>query len=250
MAAAMTIAAAGLASAAGKSAEPQLSMFNTQARVEIGVDGKILAVQPDPALPPVIGQAIQSAVLGWRFAAPSRAGQPVGGVTFVQIAGCAVPVGDGLRMAFDYRSNGPGRSGQEAPRYPVDLARRGVSAALQLTYRVQADGTAVVEQVAVEKGDARVQKGFRRAIEEWIGSNRFQPELLDGQPVATRVSFPVEFMMSTKPFQSQAAVLREMKAQQQAWAADSTSCKTALGNAAKLDRTVVLDSPFKLLPAG
>ena len=85
-----------------------------QVRVEISAPDKAIAVQPDPALPAEVGQAIRVTVAAWQFAAPLRDGKPFGGVTFVQLRDCAAPSSGGLRFAFDYRSNGPRRDGSAA----------------------------------------------------------------------------------------------------------------------------------------
>lgn len=226
---------------------PTLVVITTQARVEVGADGKVIAVQPDAKLTPAVAQAIQSTVGAWRFAPPVRDGKPVGGVTYVQIGACAVTVDGGLRMAFDYQGNGPRRQGPSSPRPPSSIAqiRPGESVKMQLTYRVGADGVAKVESVDRISGKANISTAFRSSVEDWIRASRFEPELVGGEPVATRMSLPIEFRVLKRDRPRGGP-----KAVEQAFAAERPTCQTALGNARKQDKALALDSPFTLLPSG
>lgn len=241
------IALIGPAGAGETPDKPKLVVITTQARVEVGADGKVIAVQPDAALPPAVAQAIQGTIGAWRFVPPVHKGQSAGGVTYVQIGACALDVNGGLRMAFDYQGNGPRRLGPSTPRPPSSMAqiRPGETARMQLTYRVGADGVAQVESVDRISGKAGISKAFRSSVEDWIRASRFEPELVAGKPVATRMSLPIEFRV-LKPERARGGA----KAIEQALAAERPSCQTALGNAKKQDTAVALDSPFTLLPSG
>lgn len=243
---ASALAGPAWADEAGK--PPSLTVFPTQARVEIGADGRVVSVAPDPKLPPLVGDAVRSTIAAWTFAPPRRDGQPVAGVTYVHLAACAAPVDDGLRMAFDYLAHGPGRTGPMAPDFPRELMTPGAATRVKFTYRVQADGTAVVEEVDVEKGNARARGAARASMVQWIAANRFQPELIAGQPVPTRVSLPVDFIARKKTLGSRAPAMREAEKMLQAIAASNPTCQVALAAAARRDRTVVLDSPFTRMP--
>lgn len=246
--AAMAMGIAGVAGAAGTGGGA-LTLISTQARVEISAEGKVIAVQPDPKLPVAVAQAIQSTVAGWRFAAPLKDGQPVGGVTYVQLGACAADVDGGLRMAFDYQGNGPRRDGPAFPRPPLSVGQvhPGQSAKMQLTYRVGADGVAEVESVDRLAGNAIISQAFRSALRDWIGASTFAPELVAGEPVATRMSLPIEFKVINLGY---AKSRLSPKAVEQAFAAERSTCQVALGNTKKQDKAVALDSPFKLLSSG
>lgn len=238
----------GPAGAGETPGKPALAVITTQARVEVGADGRVIAVQPDTTLPAAVAQAIQRTIGAWRFAAPVRDGQPAGGVTYVQIGACAVNVDGDMRMAFDYQGNGPRRHGPSTPRPSSSIAqqiRPGEAVKLQLTYRVGADGVATVESVDRISGKANISNAFRPAVEEWIRASKFEPELVGGEPVATRMSLPIEFTV-LKRNQTRGGP----KAIEQAFAAERPSCQAALGSAAKQDKAVALDSPFTLLPSG
>jgi len=211
-------ALAGPAIAQDAAKQPQLIVFDTQARVEIDASGKVLSVAPDPKLLPLVANAIQSTAAALVFVPPSKDGQPVGGVTYVHLSACAAAVDDGFRLAVDYRSHGPSRAGPQVPEF--------------------------------EQGGARTQGAVRESMRQWIAANRFEPELVAGIPVATRVSLPIEFIVMKKPMTSGTAAMREVQALMQAGALQNTTCQAALAEASKKDTTLVLDSPFKLLPAG
>lgn len=242
-----TLAAPALAGNAAK--PPQLTTFSTQARVEIDANGKVLSVAPDPKLPPLVADAVRSTVGALAFVPARRDGHPVGGVTHVHLGACAAPVDDGFRLAIEYRNHGPGRVGEPSPQYPLALLRPGTSTRLQLDYRVEPDGTAVVENLDVSRGTARDRSAARAMMQQWLSANRFEPELVGGVPVATRVSMPMEVIAMKKTL-TRSGPAREAQALMQAKALQNTTCQAALAESAKKDPTLVRDSPFRLLPAG
>ena len=243
------LAMLGPAGAGETAGESTLVLITTQARVEVNAEGKVTAVQPDAKLTPAVAQAIQATVGAWRFVPPVHDGQSVGGVTYVQIGACAVDVDGGLRMAFDYQGNGPRRQGPPTPRPPSSMRqiRPGETARMKLTYRVGADGVGEVESVDRISGKADISKAFGSSLRDWIGASTFEPELVAGKPVATRMSLPFEFTVLKL---DRARARMGPKAVEQALAAERPTCQTALGNAGKQDRAVALDSPFTLLPSG
>lgn len=240
---------AGPALAQDAAKPPQLTMFATQARGEIDASGKVLSVAPDPKLPPLVADAVRSTVAALVFVPPRRDGQPVGGVTHVHLGACAAPVDDGFRLAIEYSNHGPGRVGEQWPQYPAALLRPGMSTSLKLDYRVEADGTAIVENLDVNQGSARTRTAARAMMQQWLAGNRFEPELVGGVPVATRVSMPIEIIAMKKTMAARSAPL-QAQALIQAKARQSTTCQAALAEASQKARTLVVDSPFKLLPAG
>jgi hypothetical protein len=71
-------------------------------------------------------------------------------------------------------------------------------------------------------------------LKDWIANMPFQPEQLDGQPVATRMSTKVSFVLDNKR--------RDVKASNEA-------CQLALQARDDDDRAVAIDSPFKPIVA-
>lgn len=247
--AAMAVGVGGAVAAGETAGAAPLTVISTQARVEISAEGKVIAVQPDPKLPAAVGEAIRKTIAGWRFAAPLKDGHPVGGVTYVRLGACAAELHDGLKMAFNYQGNGPRRDGPPTPQPPFSIGkmRPGQSAKMQLTYRVGADGVAAVESMDRIEGKANISRALRSSLQDWIAASTFSPELVAGEPVATRMSMPIEFTLLKL---DRAQTRRGPKAVEQALAADRPTCQAVLGNARKQDKVVALDSPFTLLPSG
>ena len=219
---------------AGESSADGLVVFSSDARVEVDAAGNVIDVREDPALPAEIGQALGAKVRGWKFDPPVRDGVTVGGVTYVRLGACAAPAeGGAYRLAFQYNGNGPLKRDFVPLRYPKEALTTGVEGNFEVTYRVEPDGTAIVEAI---KGPRRELKYFKATLETWIETAAYEPELVGGQAVATRLSVPVEFNL----------VDRGERAPQQDHR-ERSSCQAALGKAADQDRTVALDSPFKRL---
>jgi hypothetical protein len=121
------------------------------------------------------------------------------------------------------------------PAYPVDLERRGVGSKWAVDYTVRADGTGKVDAMKLTAGGGgRSDGNFRKAISEWIEGMQFQPEMLDGQPIDTRLQAKVDFVLDSAP---RSARDREN--------AGSDACKVAIAARDDDDRTVAIDSPFK-----
>ena len=249
--AAATVLLVANAAWAGEARVAKLVQFRTQARVEVDSAGKVVAVTPDPALPAAVGSAIRNTVAGWRFAPPTKDGRAVSGVTFLYLGACAVPEGENFRFAVSYRGSGPAHSGPSAPAFPFGAMRPGHSLKLKLSYTVLADGTARVEEIVFPKGDRGAdadKPAFRRSLQEWVKASKFEPEQLDGRPVATRMSHPIEFKLGTTGTFNSAQRDGEKEAQRSA--AAQPSCQTALAATKDDERPVALDSPFQLLPPG
>ena len=80
----------------------------------------------------------------------------------------------------------------------------------------------------------------------WVKSGSYRPEQLDGQPVVTRISTPVEFVGGQQfkvNSKSDAIALSEESRRERA--TRNEACETAMGLRDKADRQVAIDSPFK-----
>ena len=75
---------------------------------------------------------------------------------------------------------------------------RGDSARVKVEYRVMTDGTALIDDIHFETGATAYHRQYRQSIETWLKSGSYRPEQLDGQPVVTRISVPVEFISDGK----------------------------------------------------
>jgi hypothetical protein len=236
--AALLAVLAGLAtSALASKSEPKLLLLETQSRIEIDAQGKVTAVKTTPDLPADIGKIVDDNVRKLRFQPPMKDGRAVSGVTYVVQDACAAPVDGSYRFAVKYRGNGPGIDQNLLPSYPHEAQTAGVESKWAVEYQISPDGKGRVTKLErTQGGGGRLDAAFRASIVRWAGAMKFQPELLDGQPVATRDSNVVEFVLGPS---------KEIDLEH----ADSDACQLALKQRDEAPRAVALDSPFKLLAA-
>ena len=232
--------------AAGESEAPKLMLFSSNVRLDVDNTGQVIAAGADAALPDAVRSAIENSAKRWRFSPPVRDGRPVAGVTYARLDACAAPVDGRYRFAVKYRGNGPAHEGQQFPLFPSQPMIRGDSARVKVEYRVMTDGTAIIDDVQFETGARAYQRQYRQSIEAWLTSGSYRPEELDGQPVVTRISTPVEFVGGQQfrvNSKSDAIALSEESRKERA--ARNESCEIAMGLRDKADRQVAIDSPFK-----
>jgi hypothetical protein len=248
LAAAVFVSLAAPEIVAADNGKDRLVVFPTQAEVEVDSSGTVVAVTADRSLSPAIRQVIEADIRQWHFSAPTKADHPVGGVTFVQMDACAAPRDGKYLFVVKYRGNGPGFAGKlQVPRFPPEALRYGNSAKLQLTFRVLPSGRAQIEDIVLIEGDKHSEKSFKAAMKSWLEASRFSPEQIDGEPVATRVSFPIE--IDGMRIGSPAAAKAESDKRMQELAAQQPECQEVMSASDANDRQVALDSPFHLLPA-
>ncbi len=230
-------------------------LFSVVSRVSVDAEGIVQDVEPTTTLSPAINAALEANARKIHFAPPMKQGHAVPGITYVVQEACAALDGGTFRLAIRYRGNGPKSNGFPAPRYPPDALRAGASATVSVTYRVLATGAAELENATLTKGSTRWARDFKQSITEWVGQLHYLPEQLDGQPVATRVSYPVEFRSgprTTRTYSSLADAKRaserdaaRIKAEQQAQRiAASPACATAMAASDDAPRQLALDSAF------
>lgn len=170
--------------------------FTTMVRVAVDDSGRPGAVEAMAPLPDPVRDFVEARTRELEFQPAMIDGLAHGGVTYVVMGVCAVPDGEQMRMAAEYRSNGPGHARgvpyPDPPRYPVDALKRGWGADMTIRYTVRQDGSAVLDTVDFN-GDGQRGRGiFERMAREWVGGMRLLPEEVNGQPVSTPVSMPLE----------------------------------------------------------
>jgi hypothetical protein len=232
--------------AAGKSKAPQLMLFSSNVRLEVDNTGQVIAARADATLPDAVRTAIEGGVRQWSFSPPMRDGRPVAGVTYARLDACAAPVDGQYRFAIKYRGNGPAHDGQKFPLFPAQAMMRGDSARVKVDFRVMTDGTVTIDDMQFETGAKVYHRQYRQSIETWLKSGTYRPEELDGQPVVTRITLPVEFV-GGQPYKvsSKSEAIAQGEQDRKQRAASNESCEIAMGLRDKADRQVALDSPFK-----
>ena len=239
----------GSALAADRNLPVQLVMFSTQARVEVDSNGAVTSVTPNPKLSPAIGGAIEAQVKQWKFSAPMKDGHPVGGITYTQLQTCAAPTDGKYLFAVQYRDNGPGMENTGVPRFPRRAMRYDhEEAKITVTYVVLPNGSAQFESAQLLKGDKHFEQDFQSAIKAWVRESKFQPELVDGVEVATRMATTIVF--SGDRFDSLAQAKSVERSRQQELAPQQPSCQQALAASQEQSNPVVSSSPFRLLRSG
>lgn len=233
----------GTAMADGPVREPV--QFRASAHVVVGVDGVPSAVEASGKLPGPIREAVHAHVADMRFEPLVIDGKARTGSTHVFLDACAIPQDDGrLNIAMEYRANGPGYLDGELrlrlPDYPAEAMYSGSEGSFTVNVVVARDGTVEVESVQREKGSLRV---FEPAVRAWASSLRYIPEQVDGVPVETRLSIPLDFTLSL-PARGRAARERRL-----AEILETRTCAAAAQGQSRRD-TVVVDSPFKPRIAG
>lgn len=232
--------------AANKGEAPGLMLFSSNVKLEVDAAGQVSAAGADPTLPDAVRSAIETGAKRWRFAPPIRDGHPVSGVTYARLDACAAPVDGQYRFAIKFRGNGPAHDGNRFPLFPAQAMIRGDSARVKVEYRVMTDGTALIDDIQFETGAAAYHRQYRQSIETWLKSGSYRPEQLDGQPVVTRISVPVEFISDGKSkVSSKSEAIAQAAQSRKDQAARNESCEIAMGLRDKADRQVAIDSPFK-----
>ena|SRR6478672_731626 len=235
--------------AADQASKPGVVAFNASVRVEVDASGKPVKVEAPADLPESIRSFIEKRVASWQYQPAKRDGVPASAVTYVRVGACAIPAAEGYRLGLDFKGNGPaildpGPWFMPPPRYPVEMQRRGAEGTFKVNYSIQADGSTRIASIEPMEGTiGRFVKPFRGALTEWIEGLRYQPEQVGGAPVATEMSFPVSFMLSsgTGP-RSNEAYRKELEAR----AMTSNECIAASSPSGPLP--IALDSPVKIIP--
>lgn len=201
---------------AGAQNPGEVVAFQTSVKVAVDARGHPVETEASPALSAGVREFVEARARDLVFEPALVDGHARGGVTYVVFGVCAVPDGDQMRMAAEYRMHGPGQADGAAhpspPRYPVEAARRGLSADMTVHYVVRPDGTATLERVEfAEDDEARGRRLFERMARDWVASMQVLPEEVDGQPVTTQVSTPVMLALANAGSDRAQAMLENMR---------------------------------------
>lgn len=232
------------------SAEAKVVAFNATVRVEVDSAGKPVKVEAPADLPEAIRSYIEKRVGSWQYQPAKQDGVPAPAVTYVRVGACAMPVVEGYRLGLDFKGNGPGlmsASGRmPPPRYPRVAQVGGVSGVYQVSYAIRPDGGTRLEDIRqLEGAGGRYLQAFRDEISAWVETLQYQPELVNGEPVATTMSFPVEFELRM-PKGGRAQWRESYRAELEARAIASKECIAA--SASDGLQPIAQNSPVKVTP--
>ncbi len=233
---------------AAEVAKPQVVAFNASVRVEVDPSGKPISVKAPDDLPVAIRSFIEKRVASWQYSPALQGGRPVPAVTFVSVGACAIPTaaGDGFRLGLDFKGNGPRIANEfgrmPPPSYPPDAQRSGLSGEFQVELTVSADGSAKATSIQPANGGTgrSYLATFEPTLRKWAQNLRYDPEIVAGQPVATRVTIPVGFWIGNGRGAHRKTIDRTLA---------SSECQLAGAEAGREMGPVALDSPVKVTPA-
>lgn len=228
LAPALGLLATAISVSAGAQNADDVVAFQTSVKVAVDARGQPIEIEASPALSSGVRAFVEARARDLVFEPAVVDGQARGGVTYVVFGVCAVPDGDQMRMAAEYRVHGPGQADGSAhpspPRYPAQAARRGLSTDMTVHYVVRPDGTATLDRVDFAEGDKVRGRGlFERMAKDWVASMEVLPEEVDGRPIATPVSTPVTLALAGGGSQKARDMLQNMRDSQ----TDSTECSVA-----------------------
>lgn len=232
-------------------AAPRAALVETQLRIDVDAQGRVVAAEPTAALPTPVADALRRHAASWTFEAPTRGGVALPGTTYARLSVCAAPDagGQGLVFALGPARNGPGvdermlRPSFFPPVSDTMLALGRLE--MDVVYEVGADGRASVVSLATRPDTPRARREIEVAFRRWIAPMRFQPERIDGVAVATRMHLPVTFTWERARPGARRDDLERRRVEA------SPTCQALLGAPAGGARPqVAVDSPFRLQPSG
>ena len=219
--------------------------FRADARVEVGANGVPTKVEASADLPEGIRRFIEQKVATWQFTPPARDGVVSAGVTFLSLGACAVPTEGGYRMGVHLKGNGPKHAGgawMTAPRLPIAALRSAGKLQHVVTYIVEPDGSATLEDIEFSEPAFRRRFGIESAIETWVASLRFVPEQLAGKPVRTRMRATLTTVVTGK------GIPKDLRQDSRKRAERSPECQVAATGNGLLP--VAVDSPISVVTSG
>ncbi len=230
---------------------PDVVAFNAGVRVDVDAAGKPVKVEAPQDLPPAVREYIEKRVASWQYEPAKQNGVAVPATTFVKVGACAIPLpaSSGFRLGLDYKGNGPRIASAHGmlppPSYPGDAQRKGISGDFKVVVQINADGTAEAADITATTTSGKGRgylSTFEPVLRQWVKGLQYDPEIVAGAPVATRMLVPVSF--SLRSGNSRNDIKREMVDR----ALASSECRIASSAGAPELYPVALDSPVKVTP--
>lgn len=180
-------------------AERREFTYGVAAEIDPGgrvVDADLKASDVDEAF----ATTIEGLVKQWRFRPAMADGQPAAATTTLTTQVVVdIDENQSAKVTARYLRHGAAPDGlQLPPRYPKDAMRRQVSAEVAVVATVDAEGQPMkveLHSLMMNLDDARLGKRFAAEAMETIRGWKFQPEQVNGKPVASKVVVPIKFTM-------------------------------------------------------
>lgn len=189
------------------------------ARLSIDADGRVKEAvlktdgRADDYEERVLAQ-VRSSIVGnlkqWQFEPTLVNGSAMPAVTYANFDVCMIPGCDGFDLKVHYVRVGPLLFIAKDLEWPVSAgANRNPPSSFSVKLKVMADGHAQLQDLITDQRLPPVQPELRTLVEGWIGSMRFHPEMVGGQPIATDILWPFE--TNHQPFAMRYPTVDKMK---------------------------------------
>ena len=181
----------GANAVAAEVASPQPLAFRAQARIEVDAAGNLVKVGVIKDLPEPMRQQVAQQLARWTFSLHPREGaEAKTAATWLLLSACAVPAPDGAySLGLGYHGHGPRIAGGGpwaiTPAMGSVVSRYKLTGSVDVHFVVHPDGKSSLESVD-GLDDSRGSQLLRTEIEHMVELNHFEPEQIDGRPVATR----------------------------------------------------------------
>lgn len=167
------------------------------AELEIGPDGRLIEARlVDSTLGKTMQQAIIERLGRIEFEPAKVNGSPVASASRATLQLAVLPRDDGLEVVLDdvYLTAGLRRT--VAPRYPSRDLSAGRTGEVRLQIEFGPDGKpTAVEALTTDRDFTRMAAAARKVAWDW----EFEPQLVDGKPVAGSAVVPVRFTLKGGP---------------------------------------------------
>lgn len=166
-----------------------------QATVHLDAQGRVGEVVLHGELHPRVAALLREDIARWRFEPARVDGRPVSSVTHLQIGLRARPLaGDAFGLEVASVQSGVRLVEVGALSFPAGAARRNLQGSVDVVATVHPDGRVEVHET---RGDA--PRALHAAARRMLRSSRFEPEQVDGRPIAARIEKPVRFVVLAVP---------------------------------------------------
>lgn len=163
---------------------------------EVDATGRVVTFTPDGSAAPSVVQALRSELAKQVFTPsrdPNGSARPVR--TYLSGRYVLKPDSEGWMLRIDEVRAGPKLVTVVMPRAQSRIFITGESVWMRVAMTVQPDGRPAELEFEVLQGTEEIQREAREALSKW----RFEPEMIAGRPIATRVRQEYSMRLEDKP---------------------------------------------------